>query len=449
MVDLAGSERAAKTGATGARLEEGCKINLSLSALGNVIKALVDSKTKYIPYRDSKLTRILQDSLGGNTKTVMLAAISPADDNYDETLSTLRYASRAKKIQNKPTINEDPKDAMLREYQEEIKKLQAQLQGAPVDENGNVVDEEKNEEELRAVMEQNKREQIEIREQLAQRSEAEKQELLEKQQKLAAETQKIEKELQERQNQLSVRTEQKQGLAKKLKEMKAHVVRGGKSLLERNEEQERKIAERKKQLEEKKRREMELKRQLQRENDEKLRQEEQYGSLQDEIDLKTRKLKQLWERYQSAKNEIDDLLGEFQQERDDFSFTIRQLEREIELKNKVIDNFVPAEEVEKVKKRAVWDDELGDWIVTVATAGTLDDQFERPNGTKMASLPASEIIERPVSAAGLKRPVSEYARKASKLGNARFKYENIINLELELPDRTTEDFVVYSDEEDE
>ena len=82
--------------------------------MGNVISALVDGKTHHIPYRDSKLTRLLQDSLGGNTKTIMIAAISPANYNYDETLSTLRYANRAKNIQNKPKINEDPKDALLR-----------------------------------------------------------------------------------------------------------------------------------------------------------------------------------------------------------------------------------------------------------------------------------------------------------------------------------------------
>uniref|UniRef100_A0A8B9W278 Kinesin-like protein KIF17 n=1 Tax=Bos mutus grunniens TaxID=30521 RepID=A0A8B9W278_BOSMU len=127
LVDLAGSERQSKTGATGERLKEATKINLSLSALGNVISALVDGRCRHIPYRDSKLTRLLQDSLGGNTKTLMVACLSPADDNYDETLSTLRYANRAKNIRNKPRINEDPKDALLREYQEEIKKLKAIL----------------------------------------------------------------------------------------------------------------------------------------------------------------------------------------------------------------------------------------------------------------------------------------------------------------------------------
>ena len=89
-------------------MKEATKINLSLSALGNVISALVDGKSQHIPYRDSKLTRILQDSLGGNTKTVMIANAGPADYNLDETLSTLRYANRAKKIKNKPEINEDP-----------------------------------------------------------------------------------------------------------------------------------------------------------------------------------------------------------------------------------------------------------------------------------------------------------------------------------------------------
>ncbi|XP_048340429.1 kinesin-like protein KIF17 [Sphaerodactylus townsendi] len=127
LVDLAGSERQSKTGAVGERLKEATKINLSLSALSNVISALTDSRCTHIPYRDSKLTRVLQDSLGGNTKTLMVACLSPADNNYDETLSTLRYAHRAKNIQNKPHINEDPKDALLREYQEEIKKLKAIL----------------------------------------------------------------------------------------------------------------------------------------------------------------------------------------------------------------------------------------------------------------------------------------------------------------------------------
>lgn len=128
MVDLAGSERQSKTGAEGTRLKEATKINLSLSALGNVISALVDGKSSHIPYRDSKLTRLLQDSLGGNSKTVMVATIGPASYNIDETLTTLRYANRAKNIKNKPKINEDPKDALLRTFQDEINRLKQSLE---------------------------------------------------------------------------------------------------------------------------------------------------------------------------------------------------------------------------------------------------------------------------------------------------------------------------------
>lgn len=108
-------------------MKEATKINLSLSALGNVISALVDGKSNHIPYRDSKLTRLLQDSLGGNARTVMVANVGPASYNFDETLTTLRYANRAKNIKNKPKINEDPKDALLREFQDEISRLKQQL----------------------------------------------------------------------------------------------------------------------------------------------------------------------------------------------------------------------------------------------------------------------------------------------------------------------------------
>uniref|UniRef100_A0A8C5IZK0 Kinesin-like protein n=1 Tax=Junco hyemalis TaxID=40217 RepID=A0A8C5IZK0_JUNHY len=128
LVDLAGSERQNKMGAQGERPKEASKINLSLSALGNVISALVDGRSTHIPYRDSKLTRLLQDSLGGNAKTIMVATLGPASHSYDESLSTLRFANRAKNIKNKPRVNEDPKDTLLREFQEEIVRLKAQLE---------------------------------------------------------------------------------------------------------------------------------------------------------------------------------------------------------------------------------------------------------------------------------------------------------------------------------
>lgn len=122
LIDLAGSERQSKTGATAERLKEASKINRALSSLGNVISALAEN-SPHIPYRDSKLTRLLQDSLGGNSKTIMIANVGPSEYNYNETLTTLRYAHRAKTIQNKPVKNVDPQDAKLKEYQDEITRL--------------------------------------------------------------------------------------------------------------------------------------------------------------------------------------------------------------------------------------------------------------------------------------------------------------------------------------
>ncbi|XP_031308443.2 kinesin-like protein KIF1A isoform X10 [Camelus dromedarius] len=134
LVDLAGSERADSTGAKGTRLKEGANINKSLTTLGKVISALAEmdsgpnknkkkKKTDFIPYRDSVLTWLLRENLGGNSRTAMVAALSPADINYDETLSTLRYADRAKQIRCNAVINEDPNNKLIRELQDEVARL--------------------------------------------------------------------------------------------------------------------------------------------------------------------------------------------------------------------------------------------------------------------------------------------------------------------------------------
>lgn len=130
LVDLAGSERQSKTGTSGDRLKEAAKINLSLTSLSLVIAALTDPKATHIPYRNSKLTRILSDSLGGNSKTLLIACIGPVKSNLEESISTLRFASTAKRIKNKAKINEDSKDTLLRKFQEEIMELKKQLEEA-------------------------------------------------------------------------------------------------------------------------------------------------------------------------------------------------------------------------------------------------------------------------------------------------------------------------------
>ncbi|XP_035378234.1 kinesin-like protein KIF1B isoform X12 [Electrophorus electricus] len=132
LVDLAGSERADSTGAKGTRLKEGANINKSLTTLGKVISALAEvskkkKKTDFIPYRDSVLTWLLRENLGGNSRTAMVAALSPADINYDETLSTLRYADRAKQIKCNAVINEDPNAKLVRELKDEVSRLKELL----------------------------------------------------------------------------------------------------------------------------------------------------------------------------------------------------------------------------------------------------------------------------------------------------------------------------------
>uniref|UniRef100_A0A669ERW3 Kinesin family member 21A n=1 Tax=Oreochromis niloticus TaxID=8128 RepID=A0A669ERW3_ORENI len=128
-VDLAGSERLKRTGATGDRAKEGISINCGLLALGNVISALGDrgKRASHVPYRDSKLTRLLQDSLGGNSQTVMIACISPSDRDFMETLNTLKYANRARNIKNKVMVNQDKASQQISALRTEIARLQMEL----------------------------------------------------------------------------------------------------------------------------------------------------------------------------------------------------------------------------------------------------------------------------------------------------------------------------------
>lgn len=200
LVDLAGSERPRLTGATGQRLEETKKINMSLSALGNVIAALTDSKSRqHIPYRDSKLTRLLEDSLGGNCFTTMMAMVSPAAEAFSESLSTLKFAHRAKAITNNPRVNEDAdidQSTVLRRYETELRRLRMELK----ERSRNVVD---------------KRRLLEVEDG---RRRAE-------QDRLAAVT-----ALEERSTALIVEKEEKRKLEKRIKEMSSQLLVGGRKV---------------------------------------------------------------------------------------------------------------------------------------------------------------------------------------------------------------------------
>uniref|UniRef100_A0A8C3ANG1 Kinesin-like protein n=1 Tax=Cyclopterus lumpus TaxID=8103 RepID=A0A8C3ANG1_CYCLU len=329
LVDLAGSERQGKTGATGQRLKEATKINLSLSTLGNVISALVDGKSTHVPYRNSKLTRLLQDSLGGNSKTMMCANIGPADYNYDETISTLRYANRAKNIKNKARINEDPKDALLRQFQKEIEELKKKLVegrkynhavwitvfifprlsfyvfcvilGEEISGSEGSGSEEMDEDVaiwysvIRSLI------------------------LL-----------------------LPLRQEHHL-LLDKLSALEKKVIVGGVDLLAKAEEQEKLLQESNNELEERRRRAEQLRRELEEKEQERLDIEEKYTSLQEEAQGKTKKLKKVWTMLMAAKSEMADLQQEHHREIEGLLENIRQLSRELRLQMLIIDNFIPQE----------------------------------------------------------------------------------------------------------
>uniref|UniRef100_A0A7S1B9U5 Kinesin-like protein n=1 Tax=Corethron hystrix TaxID=216773 RepID=A0A7S1B9U5_9STRA len=426
LVDLAGSERQSKTGATGERLKEATKINLSLSALGNVISALVDGKTNHVPYRDSKLTRILQDSLGGNTKTVMCANAGPADWNYDETLSTLRYANRAKNIKNKPKVNEDPKEAMLKEYQEEIAKLREKLSAMGNDDGGkNSLDvsnsisdkvlrklEEKSAQEV-ANLEAKSKEQIEELMHQHLQTDEEKQNLQEKLEREGIARKKIE--------------EERAILKDKLKKMETEIMRGGEAvdLAAKHEAALRKAEQ---ELITRKEKELALARLMEEKEDEKVEIEEKYTSLNEEIEGKTKKLKKLSTKYRRSQTEIKDLQTEFQAERNEMLDTIRDLDRQVKLKELVISSFVPPEFAHKLRDVsnggcAVWNDETGRWTIP------------RPD-------PATFHV--PLSLSGLYgtfRPETDYARRRRQYdSNVRYRQDNVLDLELDMPERTTEEY---------
>lgn len=432
MVDLAGSERQTKTGATGERLKEATKINLSLSALGNVISALVDGKSTHVPYRDSKLTRLLQDSLGGNARTVMVANIGPASYNFEETITTLRYANRAKNIKNKPKINEDPKDALLREFQEEILRLKRELEkrgggggGSKkvrrrrLKENGET---EEIEEEGVEGGEQNGEDKIKLEQA---RLEEDKKALQENHSMMAEEKEKLMGEIQKKAQQLKKQQEAQTGLKSKIKMMESKLLVGGKSIVDKTTEQERALEEQRIQIAEQQRREREIQQKLDEKEENAVEIKGNYSTLQQEVDSKTKKLKKLFAKLQTTRSEIADLQDAHIRERQELEQAQEDLTKEMKLKSLIIENFIPPDERVKLTNRAVYDEENEEWRLKPSSQ----------NGSQPA------MAKRPVSAVGNRRPITEYAKMAAAMGgHMRYKAENIIMIELDMPNRTTREY---------
>mmetsp|Transcript_26683 Transcript_26683/g.38260 ORF Transcript_26683/g.38260 Transcript_26683/m.38260 type:complete len:627 (-) Transcript_26683:262-2142(-) len=421
LVDLAGSERQSKTLATGDRLREATNINLSLSALGNVISALVDGKSQHIPYRDSKLTRILQDSLGGNTRTVMCANVGPADYNYNETLSTLRYANRAKNIKNKPVINEDPKDAVLREFQEEIARLKAQLAQMP----SNAIPSSElphnlaNEHILNGLKERMSRETT-----MAEgRSKVEMEQLRQEKDQTAEERRILQVKLEkERLNRAEV-DQQRILLEKKLSEMENKFILGG-QVADKTAMHEAALRKAELDLIARRENELALSRQMSEQVESQLELEEKYTSLNDEVQAKTRKLKKYWEKLRQAKSDIKDLQAEFQIERDEMLESIRNLNKQLKLKELIISQFLPPEAMSRFGDiadggRASWNEDEEMWVIP-------------RNFPAEAKTRLGDIVTGERAALSSPRPETEYSR-AQRLKDptgVRFRFQNVIDLEL-------------------
>lgn len=373
LVDLAGSERQAKTGATGQRLKEATKINLSLSTLGNVISALVDGKSTHVPYRNSKLTRLLQDSLGGNSKTMMCANIGPADYNYDETISTLRYANRAKNIKNKARINEDPKDALLRQFQKEIEELKKKLEEGEEISGSDISGSEEDDEEEGEVGEDG--EKRKKRRDQAGKKKVSPDKMIEMQAKIDEERKALETkldmeeeernkaraELEKREKDLLKAQQEHQSLLEKLSALEKKVIVGGVDLLAKAEEQEKLLEESNMELEERRKRAEQLRRELEEKEQERLDIEEKYTSLQEEAQGKTKKLKKVWTMLMAAKSEMADLQQEHQREIEGLLENIRQLSRELRLQMLIIDNFIPRDYQEMIENYVHWNEDIGEW----------------------------------------------------------------------------------------
>eukprot|EP00040_Diaphanoeca_grandis_P024204 m.132813 g.132813 ORF g.132813 m.132813 type:complete len:788 (-) comp29632_c0_seq3:90-2453(-) len=453
LVDLAGSERQRKTNATGQRLHEGTKINLSLSCLGNVIKALVEGGRKHVPYRDSILTRLLQDSLGGNAKTAMIANIGPADYNYDETCTTLRYANGAKSIKNQAKINEDPKDALLREFQEKITLLKEQLQKKKgggksgkkkkkkkqrLDANGVPVPRDDDDDEEEEDDDDGDNEEA-IFEEEQKKLEAARQSTMANKSLTEQEKAEIQAEIANKSEQLKEERRQKAKIVKQIEAMESKLLGpGGKHIAEVTKEQELELRKKHDEIDAAKEKSDRMERKLQ--EKERLRKESERAHAKKETDLedKTKKLNKLFAKFKQAKQEIEELQQGIAQEREGLSQDLNVLQRDLKLSQLIIEHFVPPDVIKKLEARATFDEANECW--QLKPIGN-DETNDKPNDDDVDE--SSVMIPRPqcATATGRHAICADARMRAQVDQNFRYRPENIFLVELDMPDRTTQEYM--------
>ena len=320
--------------------------------------------------------------------TSQLANISPASYNADETHATLRYANRAKNIKNKAKINEDPKDALMKQYQREIEELRKLLEeggsegseeedgesdgdnantdGVNAEINGNDVDTANVTATRRIKVKPREKEKKKVKRSPAELQEMqtkiteEKKRLLEVKDMAEEEKKKLEDNLKEQESALAAAQAEQDAIKQRLVNIEKRIIVGGENLLEKAEEQEKMLEESAKELEETIATEQKLREKLEAAEAERVDIEEKYSSLQEEAAGKTRKLKKVWSMLQSAKSELGDLQGEQQREMEGLLDSVRQLTRELRLQMLIIDSFMPIEYQELVEQHVHWNEEIGE-----------------------------------------------------------------------------------------
>lgn len=382
-------------------MKEATKINLSLSNLGNVISALVDGSS-YIPYRNSKLTRLLQDSLGGNSKTVMVANIGPADYNYDETLNTLRYANRAKNIQNRARINEDPKDALLREMELEIQELRKQLEenggggetpssSDPGVDDADALADEIGEEEGDKVDDPDAPTEEAI---LGIKGVLEDQAMLSstlgQEAKLRTDALSA---LKEKESAFKQQEEQKKTLHVRLESLQKKILVGGVNLLDKSQEQEELLQRSMKEILQKREEEKQLQTHLALQEAERVSLEEQIINCQEQNLLYSKKVRKLYNQYQQAKNELHNRKMEYKEESDALLENVHKLSKELNYQNVIIDSFIPKKYQQLIEKATMWNEDTGEWsLKCIAYAGNnMKDEEEETEDVPQESSQAQSV----------------------------------------------------------
>ena len=368
LVDLAGSERTSKikdvNGAEGLQAET-IHINLSLTALGKVIHALASNKKQHIPYRDSKLTKLLMDSLGGNSKTVMIANIGPADYNIEETLTTLRYADRAKNIKNVPKVNEDPKDAMIKKYKEELERLKEALAkangGIEMSVNQFVSDDAINIDSRKRI-EEIQQQLIEEKERIQKETNATMKKL-EDDKKMDEEAKiNLMKKLKEQEEEQNKKVEAKKKIMDKLQKLEEKFLLGEKTK-EQAKKNEQILNEEKKELKAKEKRQKELQDKIKKEEEKARELEANFKNQDDEIEKKTQLFNRLKEDLKKVEIEGEEIRKEYEISQNEFHNEMEKLNKKISFSEEIIKNIIPKKYLKMIFSLMSYDEERDEFFL--------------------------------------------------------------------------------------